>query len=113
MNESDFRNDPHPVLDGIADPIIVIDRDFNLTYANKTVRGRTAGASPTGQKCYEVLHGRNHPCDPCPCLQTFETNKPYRVIRKTESTEGEAPSSKNFDLTLFWIRRGRSSAPLK
>ncbi|MCG3116384.1 MAG: sigma 54-interacting transcriptional regulator [Candidatus Manganitrophus sp. SA1] len=107
MNESDFRNDPHPVLDGIADPIIVIDRDFNLTYANKTVRGRTAGASPTGQKCYEVLPGRNHPCDPCPCLQTFETNKPYRVIRKTESTEGGSPVLKEFRSYPILDREGK------
>jgi len=97
VNDSDLTNDPHPsILDGISDPIIVIDRDFNLTYANKTVRGHAVDANTAGQKCYELLHGKNQPCDPCPCLQTFETNKPVRVIRKTESTEGGAPVLKEY-----------------
>jgi len=39
-------------------------------------------------KCYALLHGRKTPCDPCPCMEVFKTGKPYRVISKSETTQG-------------------------
>ncbi|MFY9268327.1 MAG: sigma 54-interacting transcriptional regulator [Candidatus Manganitrophaceae bacterium] len=85
------------ILDGIVDPIIVIDENYNLMYANQSAQslaeeshlgGKTESAhrhAQVGQKCYEVLHGQKHPCQPCPCQQTLKNGKPFRVIRKTDS----------------------------
>lgn len=87
-NDSDRQQGgPCPsILDGISDPIIVIDPDYNITYANKTVEDESEGET-VGRKCYALLHGRKSPCTPCPCQDSFKTGKPYRIIRKEEATK--------------------------
>ncbi len=72
------------VLNSIADPLIVIKEGFTLDYVNNAASD-VSGDHQLGQKCYEVLHGREVPCDPCPCLTVFETGKPFRSIRKSAS----------------------------
>jgi len=54
------------ILDGISDEIIVIDREYNLIYGNKSVQGKFGDGHLAGEKCYAVLHGEAKPCDPCP-----------------------------------------------
>lgn len=76
------------VLDGILDPIIVIDQDHSVVYANRAVR-EEAEECAIGQKCYALLQGRESPCQPCPCQDAFKTGKPYRIIRKKEEKEGQ------------------------
>ncbi|TAK09797.1 MAG: hypothetical protein EPO39_01590, partial [Candidatus Manganitrophaceae bacterium] len=89
------QNESHPtILDGISEPIIVIDQDYNLTYANKTVRDGKELVPE--QKCYELLHGEKHPCDPCPCRETFQSGKPYRTIRKIAQAAGGSAVLKEF-----------------
>lgn len=78
------------ILDGISDPIIVIDREYNLVYSNKAAQDRSGTAGTAGEKCYTVLHGKNSPCSPCPCLHAFQSGKPYRTIRKARSLEGDS-----------------------
>ena len=76
------------VLDGILGPIIVIDQDYSVVYANRAVREQ-AEERAIGQKCYALLQGRESPCQPCPCQDAFKTGKPYRIIRKKEEKEGQ------------------------
>ena len=77
----------YSVLDGILDPIIVIDQDYSVVYANRAVRDQ-AEVRAGGQKCYALLQGRESPCHPCPCQDAFKTGKPYRIIRKQEGKQG-------------------------
>ncbi|HEY5600322.1 MAG TPA: sigma 54-interacting transcriptional regulator, partial [Candidatus Manganitrophaceae bacterium] len=79
------------ILDGISDEIIVIDREYNLIYGNKSVQGKFGDGHREGEKCYAVLHGEEKPCDPCPCQEAFKTGKPYRIIRKKD-VNGQGPS---------------------
>jgi len=53
----------------IKEPIMVIDRDYNIIFMNETAKEEYAGKE--GTKCYQVSHGFNEPCwehseHPCP-----------------------------------------------
>ncbi|NIA12670.1 MAG: PAS domain-containing protein [Nitrospiraceae bacterium] len=52
------------VIDGIPEPLMVIDRDYGVVLANRTVREMAGGKDPVaaGMKCYEVSHHRDSPC---------------------------------------------------
>lgn len=49
-----------------ADGIYVIDKqNFDILYVNESKKLFTRGGDHTGQKCYQVLHGREQPCSFC------------------------------------------------
>lgn len=68
------------ILDGISEPLIVIDKNFTIDYANQAALSDSK-IGVLGQKCYKVLHERGTPCDPCPCMDAFEQGKPFRKIK--------------------------------
>ncbi|MFQ5779768.1 MAG: sigma-54 interaction domain-containing protein, partial [Nitrospiria bacterium] len=82
------------ILNGISDPIIVIKEDYTVDYANKATLGDRE-CNFAGEKCYALLLGRKTPCDPCPCMEAFKTGKPYCIIRKNETRDGQ-PTLKEF-----------------
>ena len=53
----------------INEPVAVLDRHFNLIYANNAVQ---AGPRSGLIKCYEALAGRSAPCDACPAARIFD-----------------------------------------
>lgn len=68
-------------LKDVSEPLIVIRRDYTLDYVSQAVSHRSE-KNPIGEKCYQVLHQRETPCEPCPCQTAFEKGKPFRTIRK-------------------------------
>src|SRR4030042_5205824 len=54
------------MLQAISDHMSMIDKDFNILWANKTVK-KLFGDDIIGKRCYEVFHKRNAPCEPYPC----------------------------------------------
>ncbi|MBM4431002.1 MAG: GAF domain-containing protein [Chloroflexi bacterium] len=52
------------VMDSVADELILVDDAHQVQFANATVRQRMGpdAASPLGQRCYQVLYGRDEPC---------------------------------------------------
>ncbi|MFQ5580335.1 MAG: sigma-54 interaction domain-containing protein [Nitrospiria bacterium] len=96
------------VLDGISDPIIVIKEDYSLEYANKAVLGKTRCVKASGQKCYALLHGLDAPCVPCACMEVFKSAKPYRVISKAGTTDGQS-TSKEYSAYPILGENGRVS----
>ncbi|MEW6544341.1 MAG: sigma-54 dependent transcriptional regulator [Nitrospirota bacterium] len=60
--------------DRLTEPVTVIDRRFNLLYANRpayaTADCRGAGGSPT--KCYAAFVRRSTPCSSCPAKRVFD-----------------------------------------
>lgn len=74
------------ILDGISEPLIVIKKDFTVDYVNQAALSDSK-TEVLGKKCYKVLHRRETPCDPCPCMDVFEQGKPFRKI-KTFSKNG-------------------------
>jgi len=55
------------VLFSIGDHISLLDKNFNILWANETSK-KFFGNNIVGKKCYEAFHQREVPCDPHPCL---------------------------------------------
>jgi PAS domain S-box-containing protein len=48
-------------------------QDHSIRYANKTFR--VLFGDPRGKLCYEIIRGRDKPCEPCPTKEVFGTKK--------------------------------------
>lgn len=70
------------LLDSLSDPIVVLDRDLRITYANPAwLRLVAVGPEEAlGRTCDEVLHWVGSLCSPtaCPIQHLFETQEPTR-----------------------------------
>ncbi len=69
----DNRGKLNAMLESIADQINMIDREFNIIWANKSCED-VFGPGIIGKKCYEVYHNRTEPCeyDRCIAARVFE-----------------------------------------
>ena len=73
------------VVQGIAEPVVVIDTEHNIILRNAAADGfwGLPKEGETYYKCHEVLHGEKEPCDkvgwPCPVRQVMETGQPVTV----------------------------------
>ncbi len=72
------------VIDGLAESVMVINRDFTIALANRRAR-EMAAEDPVvaGLRCHEVSHGFASPCGqgahPCPMEQVVATRTPVTV----------------------------------
>ncbi|MCX7836658.1 MAG: ATP-binding protein [candidate division WOR-3 bacterium] len=60
-------------FDAINDLIIIIDKDFNITKANKKVYQFFKRKDLIGKKCYEIFHQKKEPIINCPFSKTLRT----------------------------------------
>jgi len=97
------RDELTAIINDIRDGIAVIDRNFKIIKANKTLldnMGYTEG-EVVGRFCYEVFHLSDHPCrapyHPCPLQEARELNKPVHAIHIHTTLEGE---ERIIDLTI-------------
>jgi signal transduction histidine kinase len=73
------------VVDGIGDPVLVIDpTDYRVILANRTLIAEHGGDPVAlGQRCFEVTHGADRPCDQghgdCPLHTVIATGRPARA----------------------------------
>src|SRR5262245_18358189 len=76
---------------GLSDHVAVIDRNFNVVYANESAWAKTLhdGAGPHSVKCYEVCAHRSDTCDSCSTTKFFESQD-VRSVSCT-SIEGAIP----------------------
>lgn len=58
------KNKLDAIMDGMGAAVNIIDGDHRIQYMNKIME-RLFGASAIGQKCYEVVAGREQPCEEC------------------------------------------------
>ncbi|MBA5868226.1 MAG: AAA domain-containing protein [Nitrospira sp. CR1.3] len=59
---------------GLTDRVAVMDRNFNVIYANESAWPVTAveGEQARPAKCYEAFAHRSEPCDFCPAVKVFD-----------------------------------------
>jgi two-component system response regulator AtoC len=67
----------------IMEPVAVMDREFNVLYANRAASGEQPDRHA---KCYEAV-GRTEPCESCPAATIF-----YDVHARQVSCEGKSPA---------------------
>jgi PAS domain-containing protein len=88
---ADAKSFSQSVLDGVPDPAIIIDTDFNVTAINKAARNSFSGQIASGEAipCYRALHGRDAPCDPDdhPCVLT--TGESCKHLQKQVDADGK------------------------
>src|SRR5262249_9876692 len=62
------------VAGGVSERVAVMDRDFNLIYANKRTWVEQQSERPIRQhaKCYEAFLQRTDPCEACPAIKVFD-----------------------------------------
>jgi diguanylate cyclase (GGDEF)-like protein/PAS domain S-box-containing protein len=71
------------VFQNLGDGILVLDREFHITLANKWIEKRYSGSDPlVGQTCYEALYGRKQTCPACPTARVLEKGKPQTQLAK-------------------------------
>ncbi len=81
------------ILDAIEDEIIIIDREYQVRYANSVVLNKLQkkAESPIGRMCYEVLQDRDRPCrEPlwdCLLKKVIEKGKVATVIHPVSFPE--------------------------
>jgi two-component sensor histidine kinase len=81
------------VIDGIADPVMLIGSDYSIRLLNIAAMGdEDYTALETPPKCYELEHNRETPCDgeehPCPLDQVSLTGGPVSMVHKHSDTDG-------------------------
>lgn len=87
----------------MADDIYVIDKEnFNLLYANELKKRDYKEGIPGGEKCYQILYGKNEPCEFCTfnCEEcsnamketTFENNGRFFTTRFRETDWNGVPA---------------------
>ncbi|MEW8505957.1 MAG: EAL domain-containing protein [Candidatus Thiodiazotropha sp.] len=81
------------IIDGVADPIMVVDRDYNIKLMNKAAEQTPFVTDSQSQnKCYQVSHERKLPCDgsdyTCPLDVVLKTRKPVTVMHHHKRADG-------------------------
>ena len=85
------------VVDGSADPMMVINRDYTISLMNNAAKSSIHSAfiaDIKNPKCYEVSHHRNQPCtgknNPCPLKMVIEQKQVVQVTHNHPSINGES-----------------------
>jgi len=82
------------ILNGLGDPVLVIDRSFRVVYMNSAARRRYGSLTLDRETvcCHKVLHGSEKPCVEdgafCPVRAVFETGAPSRAIHSHVGPDG-------------------------
>jgi len=84
------------ILDGMPDPVMIIDKNYTITQMNKQVKDKLLDKKlidPNHPKCFEVSHHRSTPCDglehPCPLRESLLTGKEAVVVHNHKDKGGE------------------------
>lgn len=82
------------IIDGIPDPVMVIGKDYIVTFLNRAARNKLGADNKAlnGLHCYEVPNGRSVPCDAsrevCPLDKVFKTGKHVKTYHQHHYTNG-------------------------
>ncbi|GAX60230.1 hypothetical protein SCALIN_C07_0041 [Candidatus Scalindua japonica] len=78
------------VFNGIQDGICIIDLEYNIIKANRTMEKWYSHSLPlVKQKCHNVFYGKSEPCLDCPVIRTFNNDTyEYELITYTGPKEG-------------------------
>lgn len=83
------------IIDGVAEPIMVIGSDYQIRWMNRAAREFSSGDTYIEELslCYRVSHRRETPCSgaehPCPLEQVRELGQPVTVVHEHYQADGE------------------------
>jgi PAS domain S-box-containing protein len=81
------------VMDGVAESIMVVDRDYNIMMMNAAAAKISGCGEPSvGGKCHELTHSKTEPCEkaglPCPLGKVLESGRPVIVEHEHIRADG-------------------------
>lgn len=80
------------VIDGCAEPIMVIGSDYRILWMNRAA-GELAREEGKQTFCYQISHRRETPCEsaehPCPLRMVMATGQATRVVHQHHDAAGE------------------------
>ncbi len=83
------------VINGISDPVMIINEDYSVKIMNKTVRKtleKRTFIDPNSPTCYEISHYRDTPCEgtnhPCPLKEVIECGEQIKVVHNHKNVNG-------------------------
>ena len=82
------------VLNAIADPVLVIDKDYKIVFVNDAALDLCGVRREeiVGKNCHEISHHCPMPCVPpekCPHREVFATGKPSRCQAERSAARKE------------------------
>jgi signal transduction histidine kinase len=83
------------VIDGVAEPLLVIGTDYRIRLMNLAARRASldGGTLPDPCRCHEVSHQRSEPCQgaahPCPLEKVQNSGEPMTVVHEHYTADGE------------------------
>jgi two-component system, NtrC family, response regulator HydG len=82
------------LLEGFADPAILVSPDYRVLAANQRYRQRYGDlVSSTAQRCHRLSHERDLPCDqagePCPLAEAMRSREPVRALHIHHTAHGD------------------------
>lgn len=83
------------IIDGVQDPVVVIDTQRRIVMANEAVRRQelAQGLSSENLTCHKLFHHCDTPCDPtrieCPLQKVMETRQAARLVHTHCGNSGE------------------------
>jgi signal transduction histidine kinase len=93
-----LREQWQATFNAITDPVVLINRDYEVIQANSSAMVRSQQTTTTGTKCYQMLFHRDSPCTHCQ-LGT-SSGKNFRLESRLEILD---VSSQSFDGLHFNI----------
>jgi len=75
-------------FDAIQDMVFIIDNDYRIVLANKTVQNAFPDVEIVGAHCYELVHGTDAPPARCPSRHAFATGETAHVELHEEHLGG-------------------------
>ncbi len=84
------------IIDGVAEPIMVIGADYRVKLMNRAAREFSAGSPKTAEpaQCYKISHQRDAPCSgvehPCPLERVRQSGQPVTVVHEHHQADGQA-----------------------
>ncbi len=83
------------IIDGVAEPIMVVGTDYRVKLMNRTARESLPGGTGASESplCHQVCCQREIPCEgmehPCPLGQVRESGQPVTVVHEHHWADGE------------------------
>lgn len=77
-------------VDGFPSGLMVVDRDFRIQRVNASHAAflKRTPESMVGQRCFQLIHGRDARCEDCPCAQAFLTGYPATTTHGGRDGDG-------------------------
>jgi PAS domain S-box-containing protein len=88
------------VLETLPSYVILLDKDYHVTFANKVFR-ETFGEDH-GRRCHEYLFNKDHECEGCITYNTYRENKPQHWY-------WTGPNGHNYDIYDFPFKESDGS----